>query len=441
MLIRLTVAFVLLFICVSQFSCTKPDVAFGADYLDNNYTNIVMVDTGTVALSTVFLDSFVTSSSGSAVMGKYQDPYFGTIAAETFLQVAPPTYEDIYSSTIFDSLEIILRPNKHFYGDTTQPLQVLVHQLAEPVAFAENKTALYNVNTFPVNATPIGFKTIRLRPSVTDSISIRVSDVLGADLLNKLQQKDDIVKTAAAFINYFNGLRISSGNSNAFILGFSDSVIMRLHYDQKGVVTQNKTVDFTLSNNAIQFNHITINRAGTALSKLSSVNNEMVSSSTNNAGYLQTSTGSIVKISFPYLRDFLAIKNYLKIERAELIVKPVNNTFGGYYPLPPNLRLSATTQLNQLGTDITSAGTGTATIQYGNLVIDNLLGENTGYTYDVTSYLDTLIANPAANKNGLLLSAPSPAFQSDFNRLLVGDKNNSGGSIKLKLYYINVNQN
>ena len=427
---------ILIIACIFS-SCTKPDITFGADYLDNNYTNIVMADTATAAISTVYLDSFVTSSTGKAVVGNYNDPYFGAVSAESYFKIAPPAYSDVFNNTTYSYLELILKPNKSYYGDTTLPLQITVNQLASKIEYAENKTALYNVNSLPVLPTPIGTKTVTIRPSV-DTVSIRLSDALGKDLLTKLQTKDQAIQTTDQFTEYFNGLRISSGNS-AFMMGYSDSVIMRLHYFKGGVTTQEQTADFSLADAGYQFNHITVNRAGTPLSNLSSVNYETPSSSTNNAGYLQSATGSLVKITFPYLRNFLAIKNFVKIERAELIIKPVNGSFNGLYPLPPQLRLSETTQLNQIGTDVSATVNGSTTVQYGDLSIDQLYGENTSYVYDVTSYINTQIGIAAFNKNGLLLSPPTGAFESDLNRVLVGDKNNANGSIKLRIYYITVN--
>ncbi len=83
--------------------------------------------------------------------------------------------------------------------------------------------------------------------------------------------------------------------------------------------------------------------------------------------------------------------------KAELVIKPVTGSFGGFYPLPPKLRLSETTQLNELGTDVSTTVTGTSAVEYGDLYIDDLYGQNTGYTYDITSYITTQMAVTANN--------------------------------------------
>jgi hypothetical protein len=419
------------------WSCTKPDIAFGADYLEGSYTNVVIVDTATPLISTVLMDSFITSATGKAVVGKYSDPYFGVVTAESYFAITPATYSDVYSNTTLDSLELIIKPDKSFYGDTMLPLQINVNQLRDKLEYAENKTVFYNVTSFATSQL-LGCKTFQIRPSITDSIAIRLSNTTGANLLRMLQSKDELVQSQEKFTQYFKGLNISAANT-AFMLGFSDSIIMRLHYKKAGIIQQSNSVDFTLADASLQFNHISINRSGTALSILTSANNEVLSSATNNAGFLQSSTGTVVKIGFPYLKDFLAIKNLVKIVKAELVIEPVNGSFNGLLTMPPQLRLSETTQLNQIGTDLSAVGSdGTTQALYGDLITDDLYGQNTSYAYDVTTYINTQIAVPGANKNGLIISAPTPSFESAFNRLLIGDKANLNGSIKLRLYYVTV---
>ena len=127
-------SFLLIIITASYLTgCTKPDITFGATYLDNSFTNIATVDTATAAISTVLLDSFPTSGTGMAVAGTYIDPYFGTVTAQSYFSLTPPTFSDIYKDAIYDSLELVLTLNKSFYGDTTLPLQLNVNQLTEKI--------------------------------------------------------------------------------------------------------------------------------------------------------------------------------------------------------------------------------------------------------------------------------------------------------------------
>ena len=105
------------------------------------------------------------------------------------------------------------------------------------------------------------------------------------------------------------------------------------------------------------------------------------------------------------------------------------------YTLPPNLRLSTTNPLNQFIGDILNVGSSGSAVQTGNLYIDNLNSLGTEYTYDLTPYVKSLLNNSVAIDNGLLLSPPSPAFQNQSNRVLVGDNFNPNAKTQLVIYY------
>ncbi|MFY7653312.1 MAG: hypothetical protein ACOVQE_11430, partial [Chitinophagaceae bacterium] len=66
------------------FGCRKVDVNFGSEFVNNDITQIIKVDTFQVALSTVLLDSFATNAKGVALVGGYSDPIFGKIETQSF---------------------------------------------------------------------------------------------------------------------------------------------------------------------------------------------------------------------------------------------------------------------------------------------------------------------------------------------------------------------
>ncbi|MEO6000503.1 MAG: hypothetical protein ABIN89_26910, partial [Chitinophagaceae bacterium] len=68
------------------------------------------------------------------------------------------------------------------------------------------------------------------------------------------------------------------------------------------------------------------------------------------------------------------------------IIKPLAGSFNKVYRLPTDLNLFTTDKNNLLGSALTE-NSSTGTIQNGNLTIDNLYGENTGYTCDITTSL------------------------------------------------------
>ncbi len=432
-------------------SCTKPDIQFGQELINITNTQIVMVDTFAPKVSTVYIDSFITSGKAVGLTGGYTDPLFGKTSAQCYLELAPPPYVkdnsgtgvSPYDNTIFDSLSLIIKLQKgNYYGDTTKTIQINVDRLSQLITPPNNGTSLYNVNTTPIiTNNTLGTGTFIIYPARTDTLAIRLKDNLGLELYNKLKNSNDIdVQNAVNFLQYFNGLRISSPALSNLVIGFKDSVIMRLHYRKFGMFVTNEHVDFTVGNSSHQYNNITVDRTGTPLAGINSVNREIASETTNNKSYLQAVTGSMIKITFPSLFDIKQLPSFVKLMNARLIIRPIQNSYN-FYSLPPQLRLSVTsTAANIIGNDISAqSANGSAAAQYGNLTIDYLNGLNTNYSYDLTAYFKALLNSNVAyylgSHNGILVSPPSNSFETSFNRMIIGNNGNILGKVELQIYY------
>ncbi|MES2004025.1 MAG: DUF4270 family protein [Bacteroidota bacterium] len=434
--------YLLVLFSIGWFACKKVDIQFGDQYLDNGYTQVVKVDSFAADLSTVYVDSFVTSGTGVTMLGAYTDPVFGQITANNYFELAPPiygdTYVDSFKFTTYDSLALVLHPDKSYIGDTSRVLHVDVNRLAESIVPYDNPILnIYNTRSFAVQTGPIGSKDFLLRPNSGDSVIIRLSDVLGNELMKKFQNPNDAdLKSNDAFLQYFYGLRLSAGAGSQLIFGSKDSVTMRLYYKKPGLYLQSKTVDFALVNKTHHFNNIVVDRSAAVLKNLPAAK-QINSTAMSNTAYTMYAAGAMAKIRFPSIRDILKLPNFAKILRASLIVRPLRGTYGiNSYTLPPAVRLSFTTQLNQIGIDLTAIGSsGQPQTQTGALVVDDLYGENTSYSYDVTTYLKAIVTDGTINQNGLLLIPPSPSLETQFGRLIVGNRNNTGGKMELIIVY------
>ncbi len=427
----------ILFISVVCFACKKVDIQFGDQFLDNGYTQVIKVDSFAVDVSTVYVDSFITSAKGVTLVGAHNDPAFGQITINNFLEITPPAYVDSFAGTTYDSLTLVLRPNKSYYGDSSKPVHIDVNRVGEPiVGFDDNLLNIYNTRQFAVLPTPIGSADVMVRPNQTDSITIRLNDNLGRELLKKLQDPNDAdMQTSNAFLQYFYGLRISSGARSSMIFGCKDSVIMRLHYKQPGLYSQNRTWDFYLANKNHHFNNINVDRSATPLKDLAT-QKQINSNATGNTAYTLYAAGAMAKLRFPTIRDLLKLPNFAKILKATLIIRPVRGSYGPFYFLPPALRLATTTQLNQIGADIVSvSSTGSAITQTGDLQVDFLYGETTNYAYDLTRFFKGTITDGTINQNGLLLIPSSPALETEFGRLTMGNGLNTNGKMELLIVY------
>ena len=417
--------------------CQKTAIQYGQQYIDNGITNIILVDSISPVVSTIYKDSVPTSQSGALQVGSYTDAFFGKTTANSYLQLTIPTLTDLRDNAQYDSLVLLMKCNGAYYGDTTLPVSISVNQLTQEIKFTENQTSFYNINSWPANSSSLGTRTLQLRPLTGDSANIRLSDAKGLELYNMIKTKDPILKDNILFTDYLKGLKISS-TSNNNIFGFKDSVIMRLYYHQTDITRDSKYFDFAFFNKPLQFNQITADRSGTPLAALNTQNNEIFSTSTGNVGYLQPATGLYLKISFPTIRKLLERSDFVKIIRADLVVKPVINSYNGYFPLPPVLNGAETDGANEPGVSLTSVANGAASLETGNLAIDDVYGTNTNYTYDVTGYLQQEINNAAINKDGILFLPPSTTRFSTLDRLVIGDFQNVKSKIQLNVYYISV---
>jgi hypothetical protein len=430
--------FLILSVLVSV-SCQKTPIQFGQLYVDNSFSNIVLVDTLSMQLSTVYYDSVATSGSATILAGNYTDNIFGKIAAKSFFELAPPGTTTLALNSTFDSIQLILVPDKSYFGDTTFPMKLSVYQLQSPITFPIYQSQFYNNTDFPIQPSPIGTLNTQFYPNITDSVFIPLSNTIGDSLFNLIKNNDYIIQNTSAFIPYFSGLQLASGpGGNHAIYGFKDSVTMRVYYHQTDVFIENKFIDFKFYNNDnTQFNEVTSDRTGTPVAAFNNNKNEISSSVTGNTVYLQYLSGLVPKIKFPTVRSLLLRPDYVSILKAELIVEPVMNTYNPNSPLPPSLVAFTTDQNNLLGPPLISPATGNS-YQTGNLFVDYLYNENTSYTYDVTSYLQQQLSIGYANQNGLLLVPPSPNWAKSFNRAVFGDQKNTQSSIQLKLYYVSV---
>lgn len=435
--------FILLSLIIGTIACKKVDIQFGSDFVDAGTTQIIKVDTFGAELSTVFVDSFATSGLGTTLVGGYKDPIFGTIATQTYFQVAPPSYKDIYDNVLFDSLTLILKLNKNFYGDTTKPVRINVSRVTDKIQPYDNGYSLYNVNSFAVDPTVLGSKDVIINPNQTDTIFIKLNAALGQEMLNMFTRKSDTIKTAETFLNYFKGIRISSDNNSELVFGCSDSAKLRIQYKKKDLFLLSKNIDFTITNKNLHFTNISVDRS-TGSANIKDLGNgigqvkEKSSRLTDNVAYLQSAGSVITKIKFPSIKDLLKAPNYAKILNARLIVRPVAGTYNRTFYLPPSLRLSTTTALNKIGTDLTQlTSSGSQQTQTGSLFVDYAYGVSTAYTYDVTNYIKYAITNPNNDYDGLLMSPPSGGYETYFYRAAIGNKLNNipNSKIELQIFY------
>jgi hypothetical protein len=441
--------------------CQKqPNVIFGNTYVgDNNGANIVVVDTSSVVMSTLYTDSTATEGTGYLQVGQIADPYFGTISSRAYMQVAPPAGAGLGVYDIYDSVGFILRfvKNSPFYGDTTSSLNLSINQVDSLYQLGSYQYGFNSNSVLPIDPTALGTANVTIAPNVPfssqgtfDTVKIKMDDAIGKRLFTMIYNNSDTISQSAKWLDWFHGLCLSSGSPSTgagVMYGFADTcATMRIYYTKAGVVGTPAYLDFKVTKN-LQFNHITKDwfepTTTTVLKYLHRPDPlqtpvpppaTLSSDSLNNAGYIQAATGLSVKLTFPYLNAIALRPDYLSVLRAELTIKPDLNSFNTSWPIPPQLSI-ASTDLTNVPLQIIPGPAGTQT---GNLVPNYLSLPSMSYTYDVTSFIKPLIANtdPTAQKVGIIVSMPN---SNSFARAVLADHTYPVNQrITLTVYYISL---
>ncbi|MET0393717.1 MAG: DUF4270 family protein [Chitinophagaceae bacterium] len=403
-------------------ACTRSTIEFGT-VPENNYTNLSYTDTVAAQLSTVLEDSFATGNATSFLTGRYTDPYLGTVTAKAFFQLdRPATLPEIPAASAYDSLTLVIKPSEYYYGDTSQAQTIIVSELAQAIVTGYNDQ-LYNTSGVAVKPVPLGTKTLRIRPAGDDSVVIRLADSKGAELFTKLQQADADVSSTESFLHYFKGLALAGGPLDAAMFGWlggAGSVVIRLHYHTTTPYETSHIADFPSLSNELAFNQVLADRPGTGIVSGGSTSGltEIPAAQTGNRAYAQPGTGLRLKVTFPSLKDILFTNNYVRLIRADLIVRPLYLSYDrNLYKLPDGLYLAATNGSNIVGNAI-SDSTGAAVL-YATPVIDAVYGENTYYRFNVTAYINQLL-QLSGSDNGLYIMPDFSATSPGVTRLVLG---------------------
>lgn len=427
-------------VATAAMGCTRTTIEFGTVPEVSN-SRLVYIDTVEVRLSTVMADSFVTGNATSFLVGRYSDPYLGIVTAKSFFQVSKPAeVTDIPSNAIYDSLTFTVRLNNYYYGDTTKAQTFYVNELAQAIVtgYADK---LYNTSDVPVKPVPLGSKTLFIRPVRDDSIMIRLSDSKGAELFDKLKQQTTDVTSSDNFLNYFKGISLSTGeNDTAAIIGLvaADSMHLRVHYHTNAPFNQPYFIDFIPTANQFAFNRIVAYRPNLAFVSGFGGVGETPASKTNNFSFSQQGTGLNLKISFPSLKGILLTKDYVKLLRADLVLRPASQSFdNAKWPLPPKLELSTTDASNvQINVLMDSTG---QNILAATPVIDEIYGRDNYYKFNVTSYINQLLL-ASGNDKALYVQPAFTATAPDVNRLVMESSAHSDYITQLQLSVLIVNK-
>lgn len=404
-----------------------------------------MEDSLNVQLTTILLDSVVTSSPYNVWVGDMNDPNVGKLSVKTFTQVtltkagfAKPI------DAIFDSLTFTFKYGDIKFGDTTLPFKLNVYKVTQNIA----DSTYYNSSTRSYNPTPIGsttFQPSKFNKKHIDSVSIKLDDAIGQDLLDKIGSTE--FSTESNFTSYFNGLLLGTDGSNSSIIGGSltpDSASskrlsrMVLSYHLAADPGKAIKLDFPIYSTSKKFAQYTSDRAGTNISNIIHPK-DSTTSLVSATAYLQEGTGLAVKIAFPTIQKLKERYGAVIINRAELIIPSLGVTNKTTNQAPSLFMFQASANGKYLrsttGTTLPVQKDGTSnpinTVSNTNLISYDYT--NNQYSILLTDYIQGILFNTATP---YYLLRTNTTGASNF---VIGNKFHPTGPIKLKIHFSKVN--
>ncbi|MGQ7946364.1 DUF4270 family protein [Flavobacterium sp. WC2509] len=433
---------VLIFAGLLIISCDSDtdvgEFVVGADYLALK-NKVISIDTVTVDVSTIKLDSLVTSSESRILVGNYDDPLFGKIKSDSYFQVATSTF-NLYNQSsdteatgyVFDSIAMILRYDNYYYADTTKVQTLNVHRVLKNFKPNTNDSSFYNSSALTYDYNSLGTISYRPKPIGKDSINIKLDNVFGKELFNKFKNHE--IESYTDFTDYLKGFVIeSSSTASSSVIGFKMTSVVRLYYSKGiGSTSDNYSMDFTISDISKQFNAVSSDRVGTLIQDLPLSKMNLSSKLTSNTGFIQSGAGIACRIDFPNIKELKYLSEKGAIVDAKLILRPAKNSYSKMYPLPDTLSVYVVDKLNRIKSVFADSNGTTEVAILTNA--DDEFGENVGYQISLGAFLQKEMLKESDSKSGLLFTLPS--LSKIVGRVALGDQINKDSKLKLQIYYI-----
>jgi hypothetical protein len=426
-------------VLVLHLACSESS-EIGSDFFRGGSLNIAYTDTVSLKVSTVIIDSVVTSDANRLLVGHHVDSYLGATSSSAFFKVEPRASTEqtnnLYAlednNTSYIRASLTLWYDGYSYYDTTVSQTLFVHELIDEIELREDGR-IYNTSKTKYNSSPLGQLTFKPRPNNSDSIEVPLSDNLGADIYLRAVAGDDELSDTEDFTEeILKGLVIRPDTlTNGSMVGFTTSAEVRIYYlDRSSVPSEEKYLRFFVS--SLRYNQVKANRSMTPLNSISLQRQLVLSSQTDRTAFVQGGTGVSMRIEMPYLKSILADNKNLIITEAELRFRPVRNSNKSNRKLPDLLKLYAVNKRNEIFAEFTSQ---IATDGYAILIEDTNLERDTHYRVNVLEFIRNQLAIEEFNNNALLLTLADTEVGSTVDRLYIGDQR-SEYDMELIVYYL-----
>lgn len=411
----------LLFASCTDDSLNDSDFEAGEIFTDSNI-RVLQIDTLTARISTMKFDSIVTSQGSRMLIGEYSDPVFGHVRSSSFIEIIPSSYT-IDSDAVYDSILFVLRYDNYYYNDTLSQNTIHIKALNEKLNPADDSD-FYNNSSISFNEEDLGTLSFAPRPLGTDSLNVRISDALGLELFENLQDKN--LTNYDEFINYFYGFTIQpDGNDNGAVLGFSLASGMRLYYSIAGETESVQYhTDFTINTSSSPipfFNQIAANEPNEYLSSLTDNEISLYSKDANEQSFIQSGIGITTRIEFPYIKSVYDIQGQGTLLDATLRIKPKEATYNDTLILRDTLSVYIVDQNN----DLLGESSLMAILNRDDQEFNNIF-----YEIPISSYLEELLVTDLEATEALILLPYD--YNATVDRFILDiDPSNQGAQLEL----------
>ncbi|NJM24397.1 MAG: DUF4270 domain-containing protein [Bacteroidia bacterium] len=393
-----------------------------------------VVDSATVSLSTIKVESILTGNAGRILVGYHDDEELGSVSATPFFQFDASDIDVIdEATTAFDYAALVLYYDGYSFYDTTASTTLAVHQVTETIEPGETGYLLAT-DYFSFEQDPLSTVTFSPKPNRDDSLEIVLSDHLGLDLYTKIITGDSKVSSNEEFRKYIKGMALVPDNtSSGSIMGFTLKSELRVYYRDKSVTpVKQKFVSMPISadnTTSVAYYFTNITPAKNLITEsLATGESRLSSDSTSGMSFIQSGTGLAIRVDFPHLQTLKSVEN-MYIVKAQLQLFPVRKSFDGTMPLPATLYVDQVDKRNDF---YQQSSTGAV------LVEDVSLGRDSYYLLDVTAFVKEKLATEEFNENALVLIQSDADLVGTLNRVFLHARSYDYAT-KLYLYYATLN--
>ncbi|WP_143525139.1 DUF4270 family protein [Labilibacter marinus] len=407
------------------------ELKMGEEYIDDE-SGILLIDTFSLALSTVLIDSISTSASSSLVIGQYNNTVFGKIGVEPVYSLDVPFRYDFEEEDVFDSITISIDYNGYTLGDTTSLQTINVMELDTDLDDFESY--LYNTTRVKTKEEALGQISFYPKPTRRELLEMRLNDDFGQRIFDLFINEEDEIANATAFNEYFKGIVLQNELSHSLLgLGLNDSSLcVNMYYHRVDGEKQELKAEFEMRREYEYFSQVKYDRSQTLFAPLVIQEEDISSLQTNDITLLQGMSGLLTKVRFPGLAKVFQLVKLDQIIKVELILVPTQEA-EDINSLPLQLLAYESNKVNKIN-DLVDDGSGNAIPLLLYPASDNF-ESHPYYSMDITSYIiSNLVTGYFEPDNAILVGLPSEYLQNTAATVMFGGEQNTTYQPKLKIY-------